>query len=293
MTGPSPLRRLGGAGILVTLLLVAALACSWLAPLDTAANSQIDKSLKRALVSFAAARALNAIISVAQGTELSLQPMGVGVNLTVGQVLDPVNDVIEQFSTLMLVASVAFGIQKVLLAIGAHWTISVLLTAAAAAWAVLAFRQRRSPPWLAQVLVVVLMVRFAVPVVTLGSDALFQQFLAADYAVSQQVLARTTLQLDKASPAAGPADKQGLLERMSGWAGSQGAAWKERFDGLKEAAEQATEHIVKLMVIFILQTLVLPLALLWALYALARAVVRRSLYLAFTHSRASPTREPA
>jgi hypothetical protein len=183
--------------------------------------------------------------------------------------------VVEQFSTLMLVASVAFGIQKVLLGIGAHWTISVLLTAAAAAWAVLAFRQRRSPPWPAQVLVVLLMVRFAIPLATLGSDALFQQFLAADYAASQQVLARTTRQIDQASPVAVAGGQQGLLERMKGWADSQGAAWKERFEALREAAEQATEHIVKLMVIFILQTLVLPLALLWGLSAVARSVLRQ------------------
>ena len=43
---------------------------SWLAPLDTPAIKQVDAGLKRALVSFAAARTLNALISVAQETEI-------------------------------------------------------------------------------------------------------------------------------------------------------------------------------------------------------------------------------
>lgn len=261
--------------VLAILAVVAMVVCAWLGPLEAAANRQIDAGLKRALVSFAVARTLNAIISVAQGTEVSLQPLGVGVNLTIGQVLDPVNDVIEQFSSLMLVASVVFGIQKVLVGIGAHWVVSLLLTAIAAWWAVLFLRRQHSPPLLAQALVVMLMLRFAIPVATIGSDLLFQQFLAGDYLASQQALDRTAVQVDKQSPAATPAaESQSLLDRIKGWAGSQGTAWKERFEGLKQAAEQATEHVIRLMVIFLLQTLVLPVAMLWALYAVARAYLR-------------------
>jgi hypothetical protein len=264
------------AGRVLAIVLVAVMVvCAWLGPLEAAANRQIDAGLKRALVSFAVARTLNAVISVAQGTEVSLQPLGVGVNLSVGQALDPVNDVIEQFSTLMLVASVAFGVQKVLVSVGAHWIISLLLTAIAAWWALLFFRRQRMPPMLAQALVVLLMLRFALPLATIGSDLVFQRFLAGDYAASQQALDRTAVQVDKASPAAAGADTPSLMERIKGWAGSQGTAWKERFDSFKQAAEQATEHVVRLMVIFVLQTLVLPLALLWGLFALARGVLRR------------------
>jgi hypothetical protein len=262
--------------LLAILLVATMVACAWLAPLDAAANRQIDAGLKRALLSFAAARTLNAIISVAQGTAISLQPLGVGVNLTVGQVLDPVNDVIEQFSTLMLTASVAFGIQKVLVSVGAHWLISLLLSAVAAWWALLFWRRQQTPAWLAQALVVLLMVRFAIPVATLGSDLVFQQFLARDYESSQLVLDRTAIQIDKTAVATAPPENQGLVDQLKGWAGSQTDTWKARFEAVKQAAEQATQHVIKLMVIFILQTLVVPLAMLWGLYALARAVLRHS-----------------
>ena len=39
---------------------------------------------------------------------------------------------------------------------------------------------------------------------------------------------------------------------------------------VKKTAEQAIDHIVKIMVIFILQTLVIPFLLLWALYGVLR-----------------------
>jgi len=267
-----PIRPTGRMLAIVAVAIM--VVCAWLGPLEAAANRQIDAGLKRALVSFAVARTLNAVISVAQGTEVLLQPLGVGVNVTVGQALDPVNDVIEQFSTLMLAASVVFGIQKVLVAVGAHWGISLLLTAVAAGWAVLFFRKKPMPHMLAQTLVVLLMLRFAIPVATIGSDLVFQQFLAGDYAASQQALDSTAVRVETASPAAASPEAS-LMDRLKGWAGSQGTAWKERFDSLKRAAEHATEHVIKLMVIFILQTLVLPVAMLWGLYALARAVLRR------------------
>ena len=49
---------------------------------------------------------------------------------------------------------------------------------------------------------------------------------------------------------------------------------KLRFEQLKHAAERATENIVRLIAIFLLQTLVLPLLLLWALYGVARHTFR-------------------
>lgn len=261
-----------------TLLLLALLALllgAWLAPLDKPAMQQVDAGLKRALVSFAAARALNAVISVAQGTEVSVEPLGVGVTLTPGQLLDPVNDLVEQFSNLMLMASVAFGIQKILISMGGYWLISVLLSVTAIGWAVLAFRGQRAPRWLRGLLVITLMLRFAIPVVTLGSDLLWQKFLAADYEASQQVISSSTGQVASLNPAL-PQDsvQPGWLDRMKGWVTPNGEI-KARFEKLKQAAEQAVEHIIKLIVIFLLQTLVIPLLLLWGLTALAKAALAR------------------
>ena len=261
-----PARRIG-----LALLVAATLVCSWTAPLDSAAVQLVDAGLKRALVSFATARALNAVISVAQGTEVSLQPLGFGVVLAPGQLLDPVNDLVEQFSNLMLAASVAFGVQKALIAIGAYWLISLALSIAALGWTWFYFRQRQAPAWLSRMLVILLMLRFAVPVVTIGTDLLFKEFLAADYEASQLAIDMTSGQAAKATPPMPVVSvDQGILDRIKGW-WSQDVDVKTRFENLKNAAEQATVHIIKLIVIFLLQTLVIPLLLFWVLYSIARS----------------------
>lgn len=250
-------------GLFVTAMII----CAWLAPLDRPATEQVDAGLKRALITFATARGLNAVISVAQGTEVSLQPLGLGVNFAPGQILDPVNDLVEQFSNLMLAASVAFGVQKALIGIGAWWPLSLALTAAALGWAGLRLREPAVPQWLCGMLLVLLMLRFAVPVATLGTDGLFRTFLAADYADSQQII-------DTAADRV--ADLNPRLPEGAGrsWWGQE-LDVKARFEQLKQAAELATEHIIRLIVIFLLQTLVMPLLLLWGLYRAARGILVR------------------
>jgi hypothetical protein len=260
---------------LVAFTMAALTACAWLAPLDVPAMQQVDAGLKRALVSFATARLLNAVISVAQGTEASVQPFGVGVTFAPGQILDPVNDLVEQFSHLMLAASVAFGIQKALISIGSYWPVSLALSAAALGWWWCTMRGAQVPSWLSRLLVILLMLRFAVPVVTLGSDLLWQKFLAADYTASQQLIDNTAGQTDKLNPAVAAApDNRGMVDTLKDWLAKNGDVSKH-FDNLKRAAEQATEHIIRLIVIFVLQTLVIPLLLLWALYAFVRQVFER------------------
>jgi len=112
----APLSKRHAAAIVVILAVCAA---SWWSALTFLAQEQVDAGLRRALVTFGAARALNAAVSVLQGTEVSLQPLGFGVTLTLGQVLEPVNRVVEQFSTVMLYATVAFGIERVLVSAAA------------------------------------------------------------------------------------------------------------------------------------------------------------------------------
>lgn len=260
--------------LILALLVAGLVACSWLAPLDASATQQADAGLKRALLSFATARALNAAISVAQGTEVSVQPCGMGVVLTPGEVLDPVNDLVEQFSNVMLAASVAFGVQKMLISMAGYWLISLLMSAAALCWAWFHFRREALPAWLSRTLVILLMLRFAVPAVTIGSDLLFEKFLVADYDASQQVMSAAPAQVARLdAPQPLPSGEQGLLDRIKGW--GQDLEVKARFDALQQAAEQATEHIITLIVIFLLQTVVIPLLLLSGLYGLARAAFQR------------------
>lgn len=256
--------------LLTAATLAAILLLAWVPRFDQLALAQVDAGWVRALASFAAARALNAVLSVAQGTELALQPAGVGLTLTPGQVLDPVNDLVEQFSTLMLFASAAFGVQRVLIDIGAWWPVSLLLSLAAGAWALRRWQGRAAPRWLVQGLAVLLLLRFLVPGVVLASEGVFQLFLKAEYQTGQQTLEQSSDEVARISSPP-PADES-AGDRLRRW-WSQNADVGARFDALKAEANRAVEQVIRLIVVFTLQTVLLPLLLGWGLWRLLRALV--------------------
>ena len=257
--------------ILLPLLLVLMVASSWLNPFDSIAIEKVDAGLKRALISFASARTLNAVVSVIQGTDLSFEPGGVGVKLAPGQALDPINDMIEKFSNLMLAASVSFGIQHVLLSIGGHWLMSVALTSAAILWIVFFFRRAAIPLPVTKLLVITIVLRFAVPAVTMGTEILFQNFLVNDYSTSQKIIEASTTDAKKIMPQSALPVNAGIWDKMKNLT-SQDFNVAAKIEGLIKAAEQWPEQIIRLMVIFLLQTLILPLILLWGLIAMVKSV---------------------
>lgn len=253
-------------GVAVVAIMV---ACSWLSPFDTKANEQVDAGLKRAAATYASARLLNGAISVVQGTQISAAPAGMGMTFAPGEVLDPLNDLVEQFSQVMLVAMVAFGVEKVLLTVGASWMISVTFSLVAGVWAILYVRGMTGPRWLSRLLLVLLVTRFAMPLSLIGTDAIFQQFMALDYQESQEVLKSVQGEASKLG-AAGAPGKQGLWEGFKNATVDAFAEARTHLENLKHAAENAIERIIKLMAIFVLQTIVLPVFFIWVLLSVGR-----------------------
>ncbi len=60
-----------------------------------------------------------------------------------------------------------------------------------------------------------------------------------------------------------------MVDKITGWV-SRNADIKPHLESLKHTVEQTTERIIRLMVIFLLQTLVLPVLLLWVLWGIVR-----------------------
>ncbi len=74
-------------------------------------------------------------------------------------------------------------------------------------------------------------------------------------------------QIGKLSATPEPAVDEGVTGKVKRW-WSQNTDIKQGFEELKEVAGRATEYMIKLMVVFVVQTIVLPLLLLCALLKL-------------------------
>ncbi|MCU0990066.1 MAG: hypothetical protein MUE63_10925 [Xanthomonadales bacterium] len=290
--GRPRLRRWATAALLLLLL-----ALSTITSVDRYAEREYEALFQRAFITFALARTLNGLISAVQGTELALQPAGVGVTLTPGEVLDPVNDLVERFSWIMLGATISLGIQQVLLDVGQWWGLRVLVAALGLAWLWLRLRRAAAAGdeeavggaagferTLFQMFVVVLFLRFAVPLAVIANEALYHLFLEGRYQQSQQVIESAGADLEQASAqtpdAAAEADAEapGLMESLGrSLSGTRNALdFRQRLENIRERAGEVIEHLIQLSVVFVLQTALLPIAFLWIFLQLARQLFRQT-----------------
>jgi hypothetical protein len=288
---------------LLSALVVSLALTSWSGVLDREADAYLDRAMTQAVTAFAIARGINAVLSVAKGSEVSVEPFGVGVSLAVGQILDPVDDLVERFSWVMLVAIVALGVQKLMLALGGTLAVNLFMTALAAVVLITVWRplllDTRISRGAMHLLIVTFVLRFVMVAVALASDAAHSGLVGerVDHATEQLSVAESQLtrlagdqdedaevalgseverapwwtRLDElwedaaVDPSAHPVDD---TDEVSSWDP------RARLDALQQASRHAIDHLLSLAAAFITQTVVLPILFLWLALKLSGGLLR-------------------
>jgi hypothetical protein len=241
--------------------------------MDQRAAEDYEQLFQRAFVTFALARTINGVISVVQGTEVALQPAGVGVTLTPGEILDPVNDLVERFSWIMMGATISLGVQNVLLDVSAWWIIQGLV-AALAAWLLIRLWYPGQGSQFNRILFIrvfplLLFIRFAVPVMLISNDLLYQEFLEQRFEQSTEIITEAGKEFEQIEA---EANKENSQDDDDGMLNSLTRAWSStvksvdlsgRLQRMQAQAAVVIEHLIQLSVVFILQTALLPVVFLW------------------------------
>jgi hypothetical protein len=272
------------AGLSMALLI----ALSFLGNADKIGQEYTDTAFQRALITFASARAINGLISVAQGTEVAIQPGGIGTVLTPGEILDPINDLVEQFSQVMLFSTVVLGTQKILIEVSGWFWFSALMALVLFFWLASLWLHRYIAPRTQRValgfLGILLIVRFLVPIAAIANEVIFDVFLAPGYEEANRQLEDATTDLDSEErivvPVGESADTdKSLWEALGDYYElvKTKADVGAKLDELKTAANNTAEVIIDLIVVFIIQTLLLPLIFAWIGYSSAKYMLRYAL----------------
>lgn len=111
--------------MLIIIGIVLLVLLSWTGVIDRHSAAYVDGALLQTSVAFAVARSLNAVISVLQSIDVQM----VVVGFSPGEMLDPFNDMVEQFGTLMQFALGSLILQKILLVLVSDLFFRVLLAA--------------------------------------------------------------------------------------------------------------------------------------------------------------------
>ncbi|MBO6702020.1 MAG: hypothetical protein JJ921_06745 [Pseudomonadales bacterium] len=243
---------------------LATLILNWLPGLDAAAETYLADAITDNLIIFATARSLNAIISVIQSIELSVS-LGAGMAVNLGEVLDPLNDLIERFSGFVLYGLAGLGLQKLVLVATSSLIMKIITTIAILGGLVNWLWQPERFQWLPRLVLMILMIRFAF-VVEVGLIAGLDKL----YFDGQKAEAHSALQLAQQSLSNLKDEYQEIIADQGFVSGTWEAAGSlfgtEEQSGITEITASA---VVELIVITLVRGLLLPLAFVWLLIVVA------------------------
>lgn len=107
------------------ILAIILLVLSGLGLLDSLATELNSNSITDAAIIYGVARSINAAISLIQSAELNLVFIG---SVHLGELLDPINDLIERFSSVMVWSLSSLALQKVLLDVFGSFLFKIIFT---------------------------------------------------------------------------------------------------------------------------------------------------------------------
>lgn len=261
--------------------------------LDTRAETYLNDTLIKASAAFAAAKGINAVISLIQESTVNLQPFGVGVDVAAGQVLDPINDLVERASWIFLASMTSVGIQKFLIMVTPWFTVEVMLPLALVLILVSLWRPQLAghrPARIAtRILIAAIVLRLMIPVSALTYQYVYDRFLKDDYQTDMTAMQATNEHMvglsadmdmlgsiEKGNKETAEEKGFTLRDLTPGTYWDKATAFRERITTgiaqVRDAALDTGDRLVRLITLFVIQTMVLPLLTIVLILAILRAV---------------------
>ena len=248
---------------------------------DDYGEKYTDEGFKRSVSAFAIAKGLNGVISVVQGTEVAVEPAGIGLILTPGQILDPANDLIERFSWVMLICTTSLGIQSILLKMFSSFYFSTLVASSLFLMVLFVWNDKNASIGLKNILyrlaAFLIILRFCIPVMAISSEGVYTAFLQPKYAESKLHLEQSNETISFLSEENKDVRKEATdipwYEALSNDfnAAIDSFDVDKRVEQLKAEADNLTNHLINLIVVFTMQNIFLPLVFIWISLKLIQA----------------------
>jgi hypothetical protein len=249
--------------------------------LDDHTDAYFRKAITAAGLAYATTRLINASVSVVKESHLQLEPAGVGLSLAVGQALDPIDDMTERLSDVLVTAITSLGIQKLIHAMGislAPRILAVLLVP-------LAVLPWVRPPHLdtlrrllLRLALLVTIARFCLPVAALVNGYLDDQYFAPEIEAARSALALGSAELEKLSEVNLPEmdGVRGTLKNSAAFLQKKAIEFKNALVYTASNVGAIVDNLLKLTFlyigIFVIQILLLPLGVFWLSVKTANAL---------------------
>jgi hypothetical protein len=240
--------------------------------LDATTDSYFKESITKAGVSYGVCRIINATVSVIKESSLEVEPAGIGLSLAIGQIVDPINDMVERLSDVLVMSITSLGVQELLYEISVTLVPSimavVLLLLSLLVW-LENDRLVKVQKILINVLVIASIARFCLPVSSIANQFLQDHFFEDKIVKANAELARGTVDLGQLNDVHLPKYDGiiGTIENGTSYLKQKTIDFKRAIEITIENNGLIIENLLRLtflyLGVFVIQVLVLPLLIFW------------------------------
>lgn len=253
--------------------------------IDTTTDTYFSEAITKAGVAYATCRVINASVSIVKDSTLQLEPAGVGISLAVGQALDPIDDMTERLSDVLITAITALGVQKLAHEIGISLA-PILLSACLFILSVLIWFENERITALQKltlrILLLLAIARFCLPVSSAANAFVQKHYFADQITDVNKELALGSVGLDKLKDFSLPEidGVLGTIENSASFLKRKSIAFKDALGYTVSHMGDIIENLLKLTFlyagIFLIQVIMLPLLSFWVLVKIANSLFCRN-----------------
>jgi len=254
--------------------------------LDSIAESYFQNSIAKAGVSYGVCRIINGTVSVIQQSSVQLEPGGIGMSLAVGQIVDPINDMVERLSDVLVLSITSLGVQEILHEIGVVIAPPVMAILVLLLSLLIWFTGERFNSihrGVMSLIIIVLIGRCCLSVSSLANEFLQENFFEDRIIEANAKLSDSTVQLDTIEEIEIP-EYSGMIktiENSAKYLKSKTVDFKKAVGVVVENKTLIVENLLKLtflyLGIFFVQVLFFPLLLFWLMMKTVNALLHQSL----------------
>jgi hypothetical protein len=261
--------------------------------LDSTADSYFKDSITKAGVSYGVCRVINATVSVIQESTIQLEPAGIGLSLAVGQIVDPINDMVERLSNVLIMSIASLGVQELAYEISITIVPQILSILLLFLSFLIWFKNARVlkiQNILMSVMVIAAIARFCLPISSVANEFLQETFFEDKIIAANEKLTASTADIGQLEDVAVP-----KLDGFLGTIGNSASYLKEKSVDFKntiqvimENKSVIIENLLRLtflyLGIFVIQVLVLPLLMFWFLMRIVNSLFLGTTMTTMGHS---------
>ncbi|WP_321492158.1 hypothetical protein [uncultured Desulfobacter sp.] len=250
--------------------------------LDQRAEIYFSETITKAGLAYGVCRAVNASVSVIKESQIQIEPAGLGVSIAVGQALDPLDDMTERASDILITAIVSIGIQKIAYELSVKFApvlIATFLMALVVATILKGKRAQTVREMILKSIVLIAVVRLCLPTASIISYYLNSSYFLPEITKVRDEIAMSSPIMDRLKDMRMP-EIEGVLETVKkgfSFVGEKtsdlGTALKEMIQNMEDMVTNLLELSYLYVALFVIQVILLPIGTFWLLSRISNALL--------------------